>query len=40
MIGALGTHSELLASQPRYRDLMSGEAQDTGGQADGQKVAG
>jgi ATP-binding cassette subfamily B protein len=40
VIGALGTHSELLASQPRYRDLMSGEAQDTGGQADGQKVAG
>ncbi|HUZ38805.1 MAG TPA: ABC transporter ATP-binding protein [Streptosporangiaceae bacterium] len=40
VIGALGTHSELLASQPRYRDLMSGEARDTGGQADGQKAAG
>ncbi len=24
VISALGTHRELLASQPRYRDLMSG----------------
>jgi ATP-binding cassette subfamily B protein len=26
VIGALGTHTELLRSNPRYRDLMSGEA--------------
>jgi ATP-binding cassette, subfamily B, bacterial len=32
VIGALGTHAELLRSQPRYRDLMSGAA--------GEKVAG
>jgi ATP-binding cassette, subfamily B, bacterial len=46
-IVALGTHAELLRSQPRYRDLMSGAAGE-GGHADGagesdgagEKVAG
>jgi len=43
VIVALGTHTELLRSQPRYRDLMSGAAGE-GGHADGagagEKVAG
>jgi ATP-binding cassette subfamily B protein len=47
VIVALGTHAELLRSQPRYRDLMSGAAGE-GGNADetgesegaGEKVAG
>jgi ATP-binding cassette, subfamily B, bacterial len=34
VIVALGTHAELLRSQPRYRDLMSGAAGE-GGHADG-----
>jgi ATP-binding cassette subfamily B protein len=38
VIGALGTHAELLRSQPRYRDLMSGAAGE-GGTA-GEKAAG
>jgi ATP-binding cassette subfamily B protein len=38
MIAALGTHAELLRSQPRYRDLMSGAAGEGG--AAGEKVAG
>jgi ATP-binding cassette, subfamily B, bacterial len=49
VIGALGTHAELLRSQPRYRDLMSGAADEGGharaddaGESDdaGEKVAG
>jgi ATP-binding cassette, subfamily B, bacterial len=49
VIGALGTHAELLRSQPRYRDLMSGAAGEGGhartddaGESDGagEKVAG
>ena len=47
VIVALGTHTELLRSQPRYRDLMSGAAgeadrADGTGESDGagQKVAG
>jgi ATP-binding cassette, subfamily B, bacterial len=48
VIVALGTHAELLRSQPRYRDLMSGAAgesdagQDGTGESDaaGEKVAG
>ena len=48
MIVALGTHAELLRTQPRYRHLMSGtagEGSDSGseaGQSDGagEKVAG
>jgi ATP-binding cassette, subfamily B, bacterial len=48
VIVALGTHAELLRSQPRYRDLMSGAAgeggagQDDAGKSDaaGEKVAG
>ena len=47
VIVALGTHAELLRSQPRYRDLMSGAAgeadrADGAGESDGagQKVAG
>jgi len=43
VIVALGTHTDLLRSQPRYRDLMSGAAGE-GGHADGagagEKVAG
>jgi len=47
-IAALGTHTELLRSQPRYRDLMSGAAGEGGagpdgaGESDaaGEKVAG
>ena len=34
VIAATGTHTHLLASQPRYRELMSGlDAPDTGEQA-------
>ncbi len=43
VVAALGTHTELLRSQPRYRDLMSGAAQDgDAGESDaaGEKVAG
>jgi ATP-binding cassette subfamily B protein len=48
VIVALGTHAELLRSQPRYRDLMSGAAgkgdggRDGAGESDaaGEKVAG
>ena len=49
VISALGTHAELLRSQPRYRDLMSGAAgegdhaaADGAGESDGagEKVAG
>jgi ATP-binding cassette subfamily B protein len=46
-IVALGTHAELLRTQPRYRHLMSGvagESEDAGesdaGEAAGEKVAG
>jgi ATP-binding cassette subfamily B protein len=38
VIAALGTHAELLRSQPRYRDLMSGDAGES--EAAGEKVAG
>jgi ATP-binding cassette, subfamily B, bacterial len=44
VIVALGTHAELLRTQPRYRHLMSGaagEGEDAGeGDAAGEKVAG
>src|SRR5215469_10687152 len=43
VIVALGTHAELLRSQPRYRDLMSGAAGEGApgeGGAAGEKVAG
>jgi ATP-binding cassette, subfamily B, bacterial len=44
VIVALGTHAELLRSQPRYRDLMSGAAGEGdgagGGRADGDGGAG
>jgi len=49
VIAALGTHSELLRTQPRYRDLMSGAAGESddasageAGESDdaGEKVAG
>jgi ATP-binding cassette, subfamily B, bacterial len=48
LISALGTHAELLRSQPRYRDLMSGAAGEgdhaaaDAGESDGagEKVAG
>jgi ATP-binding cassette subfamily B protein len=48
MIAALGTHAELLRSQPRYRELMSGAAGESDGGPDGagesdaagEKVAG
>jgi ATP-binding cassette subfamily B protein len=48
VIAALGTHAELLRSQPHYRDLMSGAAGEGGGGPDGagrsdaagEKVAG
>ena len=48
VISALGTHAELLRSQPRYRDLMSGAAGEgdhaaaDAGESDGagEKVAG
>jgi ABC-type multidrug transport system fused ATPase/permease subunit len=34
VIAATGTHAHLLASQPRYRELMSGlDGADTGEQA-------
>jgi ATP-binding cassette, subfamily B, bacterial len=32
VIAALGTHAELLGSQPRYRDLMTGDAGETAGE--------
>ena len=35
VIAALGTHAELLRSQPRYRDLMTGDA----GEAAGERAA-
>ncbi|HEY6277944.1 MAG TPA: ABC transporter ATP-binding protein [Streptosporangiaceae bacterium] len=38
VIAALGSHTELLASEPRYRELMSGEATAPG--RGGEKVAG
>ncbi|HEV3290397.1 MAG TPA: ABC transporter ATP-binding protein [Streptosporangiaceae bacterium] len=38
VIAALGTHTELLAAEPRYRELMSGDAAAPG--RDGEKVAG
>jgi ATP-binding cassette subfamily B protein len=43
VIAAVGTHAELLRSQPRYRDLMSGTAGDgDAGESDaaGERVAG
>src|SRR5215468_10899953 len=43
VVAALGTHAELLRSQPRYRDLMSGAAGEGApgeGGAAGEKVAG
>ena len=48
VIAAVGTHAELLRTQPRYRHLMSGaagEGEDAGesgaaGEAAGEKVAG
>ena len=38
VIAALGTHTELLAAEPRYRELMGGDAAAPG--RDGEKVAG
>jgi ATP-binding cassette, subfamily B, bacterial len=41
VIGALGTHAELLASQPHYRDLMAGSDGGTASEGTaGEKVAG
>jgi ATP-binding cassette, subfamily B, bacterial len=41
VIAALGTHAELLRSQPRYRDLMNGAAGESdAGEAAGERVAG
>ena len=37
VIAAVGTHAELLASEPRYHELMSGEPAASG--RDGEKVA-
>ena len=41
-IAAVGTHAELLRTNPRYRDLMSGAAGEDAGESDaaGEKVAG
>ena len=41
VIAAVGSHAELLRSQPRYRDLMSGAAGESGqSDAAGERVAG